>query len=521
MEESLFSKLDKYGKSDYYPLHMPGHKRNIQHFQNPFAIDITEIDGFDNLFHAEGVLLEAQQRAARLYGADETFYLVNGSSCGILAAVSAVVRRGDRILMARNCHKASYHAALLNGLRVSYLYPAVDMECGMNGSIRVSDVRQQLLKDKDAGIEGTRQQLPEDKDAGIEGTRQQLSEDKTASIQEIQKTQGIRAVLITSPTYDGVVSDVRAIADAVHEAGAVLIVDEAHGAHFAMDEYFPQSALQCGADIVINSVHKTMPSMTQTALLHVKGDRVDRNRLKKYLGIYQSSSPSYVLMAGIDSCIHLMEKKGPELFDKFTKRLEKLRMALGQMKILRLVEGNEPHLEAFAFDRSKILISTKWSSLNGPELGRILRERYHMEPEMEAEQYITAIMTVADTEEGFVRLEQALLEIDGELERELLEKGKPFGQGGQEIFPYHNEEVLTIAEAEEAEKRLVPLEDGEGLISGEFVYLYPPGIPLLVPGERIMAGFAERIRHYRAIGLSVQGMQDYDGEKILVSELEK
>lgn len=490
MEESLFSKLDQYGKSDYYPLHMPGHKRNIQHFQNPFAIDITEIDGFDNLFHAEGVLLEAQQRAARLYGADETFYLVNGSSCGILAAVSAVVRRGDRILMARNCHKASYHAALLNGLRVSYLYPAVDMEYGMNGSIRVSDVRQQL---------------PEDKASGIK---------------ETQKKQGIRAVLITSPTYDGVVSDVRAIADAVHEAGAVLIVDEAHGAHFAMDEYFPLSALQCGADIVINSVHKTMPSMTQTALLHVKGDRVDRNRLKKYLGIYQSSSPSYVLMAGIDSCVRLMEEKGQELFDKFTKQLEKLRMSLGQMRVLHLVEGNEPNLEAFDFDRSKILISTKQSRLTGPELGRILRERYHMEPEMEAEQYITAIMTVADTEEGFVRLERALLEIDGELERELLEKDKPFGQGDQIVFSCHNEEVLTIAEAEEAAKRLVPLKDSEGLISGEFVYLYPPGIPLLVPGERIMAGFAEQIWHYRAIGLSVQGMQDYDGENILVSEPE-
>ena len=311
MSENLLEKLKKYGASDYYPLHMPGHKRNTAHFAEPFSIDITEIDGFDNLFHAEEILLEAQQRAAQLYHSDETFYLVNGSTCGLLSAISASVPRGGRILMSRNSHKASYHAAFLNGLHVTYLYPEADMVRGINGSIRPEQVQEALLQHPD-----------------------------------------ICAVLITSPTYDGVVSDIKAIAELAHRAGAVLIVDEAHGAHFAMHDSFPKSALALGADLVINSIHKTLPSMTQTALLHVQGERVDRRRLKKYLGIYQSSSPSYVLMAGMDACVCLMAEQKQELFDCFISRLEKMRASLGQMKYLHLVTGKEAELYAFDFDRS-------------------------------------------------------------------------------------------------------------------------------------------------------------------------
>lgn len=493
MNRNLLTELQKYGASDHYPLHMPGHKRNLRHFQDAFAIDITEINGFDNLFHAEDLLLEAQQRATRLYGADETFYLVNGSSCGILAAVSACTRKGGRILMSRNCHKAVYHAVLLNDLRADYLYPSVNLEHGMNGSISAADVRTAL------------------------------------------EAKNVEAVLITSPTYDGVVSDIAAIADAVHEAGAVLIVDEAHGAHFAMDDYFPQTALALGADIVINSLHKTMPSLTQTALLHVKGEQVDRERLKKYLGIYQSSSPSYVLMAGMDACVCQMLEQRETLFAVFTERLEKLRTALQKMEVLHLIDGTETGLQAFAYDRSKVIISTAQSPINGPELGQLLREDWHMEPEMEAEQYVTAIMTVADTQEGFERLEQALLTIDRQLGQEksaeaarlpkAVAQAKASGvwsrqqqAAEQDLAIRMNlpEAVLTISQAEEAAKEIILLAQSAGRISGEFVYLYPPGIPLLVPGERIPDTMPERLQTYRAAGLHVQGLQDYTGTKIQI-----
>lgn len=512
MEADLLEQLEQYSSSDYYPLHMPGHKRHIRHFCDPFAIDITEIDGFDNLHHAQGVLLEAQKRAAKLYGAEETFYLVNGSTCGILAAVSAVTQRGDTVLMARNCHKAVYHAVFLNGLHAKYLYPCADMELGINGSISPEAVRQALnvCQNTDA-----KKALPR-----------------------------IGAVLITSPTYDGVVSDIRQIAREVHRAGAVLIVDEAHGAHFPMHAYFPETALACGADLVINSLHKTMPALTQSALLHVQGSRVNRERLRQYLGIYQTSSPSYVLMAAMDGCVKLMMDRGSVLFGVFVERLEKMRRNLGEMKHLYLVTGEERELSAFDYDRSKVLISTQRCAYGGRELAEILRKRYHLEVEMDAPEYVTAIMSVGDVQEGFDRLTRALLEVDAELEEKWINDGLADGrtdagfaeerleerfteetaktkrQGRSRIKTsgslHKNKEVMTIEAAVNGEAGTVWLRESAGCISAEFVYLYPPGIPLLVPGEQIAQELLEQLLYYRKCGFELQGLADYTGQKIKV-----
>lgn len=526
MKKSLYEALADYGKSDVYPFHMPGHKRQISHFGEPFAIDITEIEGFDNLHHAEGILLEAQRRAAALYHAEETYYLINGSTCGILSALSACVRRGGNLLMARNCHKAAYHGALLRGLHATYLYPETDMVRGIYGSIRPEAVREALGSGKESG------RLCSETDRGV--IRGAL--EPGAGPEALGKERKIEAVLITSPTYDGVVSDVRAIAEEVHGAGAILIVDEAHGAHFGMHPYFPDHSLACGADIVINSLHKTLPSLTQTALLHVQGPRVDRERLRRYLGIYQTSSPSYVLMAGMDSCIRLLESEGPQLFQTFAARLEKLRNALSQMKILHLVTGKERELYCYDYDRSKILISTEKASICGPQLMELLRQRYHLEMEMEAEHYVTAITTIADAAEGFRRLEAALLEIDGRLaaessggtnfcgfSRELREdcgEDTPSRKGQEENgtwdLSHENEEVFTLAEAEEALRESIPLVASEGRVSAEFLYIYPPGIPLLVPGERISGELLGKLADYKKAGLRLQGLKDLKGEEIQV-----
>ena len=234
-QPGLLERLTEYAGSDAYPFHMPGHKRR-------------EIDGFDNLHHAEGILKDAMDEAAAIYGTDRSWYLVNGSTCGILSAVFATTENGGKILTARNCHKAVYHAICLNRLEAEYLYPEEITEFGINGGIRAEDVRKALEKDAMhcAGNSG----------------------DVRGKITKIQ------AVLITSPTYEGVVSDIRAIADAAHEYGIPLIVDEAHGAHLEYADQchsFPKSALEYGADIVIQSLHKTLPCFTQTAILHVKG----------------------------------------------------------------------------------------------------------------------------------------------------------------------------------------------------------------------------------------------------------
>ena len=284
----LYDRLTEYSASDYYGFHMPGHKRRgPAGISLPYEIDITEIEGFDDLHHADGILKDAQQLAAKVYGAQETRYLVNGSTAGILSAVLGSTKKGNRILVSRHCHKSVYHAVCLNDLRPVYLYPEFNTSLHMNMDISVSAVRTALMECPD-----------------------------------------IRAVVIVSPSYDGVISDIEGIAGAVHERGIPLIVDEAHGAHLGFHPYFEANALAKGADVVIHSVHKTLPSLTQTALLHVQGELADRRRIFRYLDMLQSSSPSYILMAGIDKCVHMLDEQGAELFEPYVQRLAELRERL-------------------------------------------------------------------------------------------------------------------------------------------------------------------------------------------------
>lgn len=468
--------LYEYSRTDAYPFHMPGHKRRMEpgYLENPYAVDITEITDFDNLHHAEGILKESQMLAAKLYRAKKTYFSVNGSTAGILTAVSACTSRNGTILMARNCHKAVYNAAYLRNLRSIYLYPSYEAVCGLNGGISAKDVEKALKENRD-----------------------------------------IEAVLITSPSYDGVVSDVKTIAELVHSYGIPLIVDEAHGAHFHFQEYFPVSALDLGADVVIQSLHKTLPSLTQSAVVHVQGNRVSAEKLEQFSGIYQTSSPSYVLMAGIVSCLRYIEEKGEERFREFAENLEACREQLKQLKVLHLTGEELKEIDGvFDFDRSKIIISTAGASINGPELHKILREQYHLELEMEAEQYVLALTSVMDTREGFVRLVQALQEIDGRLLKENARDEKTEKIRSIHIAPA--EQVLSVAEGMEESTKEVLLESSEGLISAEYAYLYPPGIPVLAPGERISRGFLQQTADWKKQGIRLQGLSDYRQEKIRV-----
>jgi arginine/lysine/ornithine decarboxylase len=294
----LLMQLKDYTSDDYVPLHMPGSKRNTELFSmgNPYGIDITEIDGFDNLHNAQGILKKGMIRAARLFGAEETLYLVNGSSAGIMAAICGATKKNDTVLVARNCHISVYNAIYLNELKPIYIYP-------------------QEIIDKSG------------KSTGIYGK---------VSPQEIEKklerNKEITAVVVTSPTYEGVVSDIEKIAQTVHRHNAVLIVDEAHGAHFPFSSAFPQTAVKCGADVVIQSIHKTLPAFTQTALLHLNGDRIDRERVKRYWNIYQTTSPSYILMAGIENCMTILENDGAKLFETYIERLRLLRENIESLK---------------------------------------------------------------------------------------------------------------------------------------------------------------------------------------------
>ena len=475
--ERLYRALEIYSQEDYYPFHMPGHKRNPDTVNTdlPFDRDITEIDGFDNLHHPEGILKKAQETAASVYDTKECYYSVNGSTAALLAAVSAAVPRKGQILVARNCHKAVYHALYLRNLIPTYVYPQMDPKWWINGGISSDKVERALAEN------------PE-----------------------------IKAVLLTSPTYDGVVSDIEKIAEIVHRYEIPLIVDEAHGAHFHFSNYFPTSAAELGADLVIQSFHKTLPSMTQTAVLHNCSDRVDSRLIRRFMGIYQSSSPSYILMASMDACMEKMSSDGNEMFREFTKILEKARRRLSECKYIRLVSPEIGTAGVFDYDRSKLLFSTRYASMTGSELAQILLEKYHIQVEMETEHYVLALAAVGDSGEGFERLCQAIEEIDQEEAQKKKEKRETEEPKAGRTAYTSLSQFMSITEAMESESEIRKLEESVGRISAEFGYLYPPGIPLIVPGEQITGQFIRNMRIYMEEGLYLQGLEDYTNETIRV-----
>ena len=504
-QPGLLERLTEYAGSDAYPFHMPGHKRREipdgipGGFPDPYGIDITEIDGFDNLHHAEGILKDAMETVAAIYGADRSWYLVNGSTCGILSAVFATTENGGKILTARNCHKAVYHAICLNRLEAEYLYPEEITEFGINGGIRAEDVRKALEKDamRCAGNSG----------------------DVRGKITKIQ------AVLITSPTYEGVVSDIRAIADAAHEYGIPLIVDEAHGAHLEYADQchsFPKSALEYGADIVIQSLHKTLPCFTQTAILHVKGKLVDQDRISRYLSMFQTSSPSYLFMAGMERCIRYMDGDGRNEMIRYEKRLERFMERMEGLQVLEVLDREicGKYRTVAGWDPSKIVVSTmRAEDFHGEELAETLRRKYHLEMEMTAPEYVIAMTSLMDTEEGFERLGTALLEIDGALRRRTesgrKEKAASETPEGLESKVSHPVRRMLICEAMDADTERTAFQDTVGKVSAEFVYLYPPGIPIIAPGEVFTDAIVEKIMAYKAAGLLVQGPADPDADVIL------
>lgn len=473
-EDDLFDRLENYCSSGYIPMHMPGHKRNTQLIDigNPYGIDITEIDGFDNLHHPERFLKEAQERAAQYYDAAKTWYLVSGSSIGLMSAILGVTSRHDTVLVARNCHISVYNAIYENELNPQYIYPKFVDNLWISSGILSNDVEKALENC-----------VKDEKGCGKVG-----------------------AVIITSPTYEGNVSDIRAIADIVHKYGVPLIVDEAHGAHFKYSEKFPQSALELGADVVVQSVHKTLPSLTQTALLHVGREALDKKRLiagiDRCLNMFQSTSPSYILMASINRCIGLMNsERGRAIMDNYTKALEELRSRIGKLRVIKLAESD---------DISKLVIYTEGGCLQGKQLYDILLKRYRIQLEMASLKYVIAMTGPGDTREYYDRFFDALCEIDSEIDKGLAEHSVASdicSSGTMNISrPVIKMNPYDAVNCEE--KEAVEYYDACGRVSASTVCIYPPGIPLVCPGEVIGKDMIDAVDSAFRDGLDVMGLED-------------
>ncbi|MBQ8527381.1 MAG: aminotransferase class I/II-fold pyridoxal phosphate-dependent enzyme [Lachnospiraceae bacterium] len=472
INKTLHEKLIELGNSDEYAFHMPGHKRNETQdsFMNIMKMDITEIKGFDNLHCPENIIKNEQEFAAQLYGAEKTFFLINGSTCGILAAICGTTNDNDTIIFARNSHKSAYHAMYLKGLRATYVYPQqTNVKSYILGAISAADIEVAMEK------------------------------------------SNAKVVFITSPTYEGVVSNIEKIAAVVHKRDGILIVDEAHGSHLGFHPDFPASAVKQGADIVIQSMHKTLPSLTQTALLHICSNKAMQSRVKEYLQIFQTSSPSYVLMASMTRCLHMLHGHGKDYFNKYQEHLQNFYKKATELQKLFVLHKDYVSEQFHAdWDASKIVICAdgltdrKGVPYRGKELAKDLLEKYRLQMEMISENYVLAMTSIYDTEEGFDRLLHALKEIDKTLchKNELAKAYINYAEktaGNAE---------LSIKVAIEGKQKKILWKDGIGEISAEYIYLYPPGSPILVPGEKITEEVWKKIEKYKEIGLNIQGPSD-------------
>lgn len=413
----LNDKLDLYLNEGYYPFHMPGSKRSkILRSDLPYKRDLTEIYGFDNLNDPEDIFVQMEENLARIYKVKKAIISTNGSTSGILSTIRALCRNNKNILIQRSSHKSVYNACELNSLSVSYINIATDEQLAIKG-IDYEDLEKKL------------------------------------------KEGNYQALIVTSPSYEGYILDIKRIYKLCRENRTKLILDMAHGSHLPLASLYDNSF-----DVAITSFHKNLSALTPSAAVLIN-DMECFDEIKRNMAIFQTSSPSYVILQSIDEMIGRFES-----FENLYKDLENNIDDLYKLKLDHLELVDNP-----SKDRTKILISTKNTNISGSDLERLLRED-KIEIEMAYPDYALLISTIFDNKEGFDRLKKSLRRIDGLLE----EKNKSYSLDLQ--VP---QKKFEIFEAINYKKKIIKLENSLGQIAGEFVYAYPPGSPIIAPGEII------------------------------------
>jgi len=464
----LFEALEQHADRQPYPFHVPGHKMGTSfdsegkaRFQTILPLDLTELTGLDDLHQPEGVIAMAQELAADAFHAEWTRFLVGGTTVGNIALIMTVCKPGEKILIQRNCHKSVYHGIMMAQAIPVFIVPAVDISSGVAAGLRREDVERALQVHPDA-----------------------------------------KAVFLTNPTYYGMGIDLVKMAAVVHRHHIPLLVDEAHGAHYGFHPELPLSAMQSGADAAVQSTHKMGTSMTMTSMLHIQGDRINRDRLQRILGMLQSSSPSYPLMASLDLARrHMVYQAGKEI-DQILPRLERLREQIAGLDWLDTPTLTENSVFA-TLDPLKLLLCVRTGMFTGYRLQEML-EKEGIYPELAQ---TTHVLLAASTGTSPKDVEQV---------SQFLERIKADGLLGEKLSTdigilassFLREQVLPMHEAVDVETESAPLLQAVGGISAEMVIPYPPGIPLLLPGERIDAQVIALLMELKAAGARFQGIKD-------------
>ena len=471
----IFEALERYKSMRIVPFDAPGHKRGkgnpeLTKFlgEKCLTVDVNSMKPLDNLCHPVSVIKEAEELAARAFGAQHAFFMVNGTTSAVQSMIMSVCKRGDKIIMPRNVHRSAINALIISGAVPVYVNPSINKQLGIPLGMSVADVKKAIEQNPDA-----------------------------------------KAVLVNNPTYYGICSDLRTITKLAHQHGMKVLVDEAHGTHFYFGENLPVSAMAAGADMAAVSMHKTGGSLTQSSFLLSNHPDLHQGYIRQIINLTQTTSGSYLLLSSLDLSRRNLALHGKEIFARVKELAQYAREEINKLGGFyafssELIDGDA----IFDFDTTKLSVHTRDIGLAGIEVYDLLRDEYDIQIEFGDIGNILAIISVGDNMFVMERLISAMAEI-----KRIYQKDK----AGMYDHEYINPEVvMTPQEAFYAAKHAMPIEQSAGQICSEFVMCYPPGIPILAPGERITQEILDYIAYAKEKGCFLTGTEDIHIENINV-----
>ena len=480
----LLNALQRIAHQPHAAFYAPGHKQGNGSSpeilellgQKVFLADLPELPELDNLFAPEGVIATAQDLAADTFGAAKTWFLVNGSTCGIIASILAVCGTGDKIILPRNIHQSAIAGLVLSGAIPIFIYPEYDSRTGLAYNVTLESVEQALNQHPDA-----------------------------------------KAVMMLHPTYQGICSDLKAIASLVHQYDLPLLVDEAHGAHFAFHPSLPPAAMSVGADLTVQSTHKVLSAMTQASMLHLQGDRICPQRISKALQLLESTSPSYLLLASLDAARHQMATKGQELIEHTLNLAIEARNKLRTIPQLSILEP-EVKLNSDRYDLTRLTINVSRLGMTGFAVDEILHEQFNVTCELPLLNHLTFIISLGNTPTDINNLIKSFEQLS-QLSKHTLNKSySSISQLPDSLIFSPNNQANSISPrtAYFAATETIAMTEAKNHICGELICPYPPGIPLLMPGEIITTEAINYLQQVISSGGTITGCNDLSLQTIQI-----